>query len=99
MIKAAGPIGTQWLQQVLWKIWTENKIAEDWYKEIITTVYNKTERKQCGNYRGIMLLCQTFKIYKRILGNKMIKEIKGKLAEELYAFKEGRATTDLIFGT
>jgi hypothetical protein len=28
----------------------------------------------------------------------MMKEIKGKLAEELYAFRAGRAVTDLIFG-
>jgi hypothetical protein len=28
----------------------------------------------------------------------MIKETEGKLAEELYAFRVGRATTDLIFG-
>jgi hypothetical protein len=27
----------------------------------------------------------------------MILEMKGKLAEELYAFRKGRATTDLVF--
>jgi hypothetical protein len=36
--------------------------------------------------------------YKRILANKIIKEIKGKLAGELYEFRAGKATTDLIFG-
>jgi hypothetical protein len=39
-----------------------------------------------------------FKIYERILANKMTLEIEGKLAEELYAFRKGRATTDLFFG-
>jgi hypothetical protein len=34
----------------------------------------------------------------RVLTNKMIKEVKEKLAEELYACRRGRATTDLIFG-
>jgi hypothetical protein len=80
MIKAARPIGIQWLYQVLRIIWTENKIPEDWYKEIIIPIYEKGDRKQCGNYRGITLLCQTFKIYNRILKNKMIKETKGELA-------------------
>jgi hypothetical protein len=37
------------------------------------------------------------RFYKRILANKMIKEIKGKLAEALHAFRVGRATTDLVF--
>jgi hypothetical protein len=45
------------------------------------------------------MLCQTYKIYKRILANKIIKEIKGKLAKELYAFRADKATTDLISGT
>jgi hypothetical protein len=97
MIKAAGPIGTQWLYWVLRRIWTENNIPEDWYKGIIIPIYKKGGRKQCGNYRGTTLLCQTFKIYERILANQIIKEIKGQLAEELYAFRAGRATTDLIF--
>jgi hypothetical protein len=32
MRKAAGPIRTQWLFQVLWRIWTEHRIQEDSYK-------------------------------------------------------------------
>jgi hypothetical protein len=40
-----------------------------------------------------MLLCQTFEIYERILANRLIKEIKGRLEEELYIFRAGRATT------
>jgi hypothetical protein len=98
MKKAAGPIGTQWLYRVLRRIWAENRIPEDRYKGIIIPVHKKGDRKQCGNYGGIVLLCQTFKIYKRILANKMIKEIKRRLAEELYAFRAGRVNSDLIFG-
>jgi hypothetical protein len=69
--------------------------TKDWYKELS---YKKGKRKQCGNRTGITLLCQTFQIYKSILAKKIIKEIKGKLAEKLYAIRAGRATTDLIFG-
>jgi hypothetical protein len=35
---------------------------------------------------------------KSILANKMIKEINGKLEEELHAFRAGSMTRDLIFG-
>jgi hypothetical protein len=34
--------------------------------------------------------------YERILANKLTKEIDTKLEEEQYAFRGGRATTDLI---
>jgi hypothetical protein len=53
-------------------------MPEDCYKGIIVPIYKKGDRKQCGNYRGIMLLRQTFKIYKKLLVNKKIKEIKEK---------------------
>jgi hypothetical protein len=33
-----------------------------------------------------------------MLTNKIIKEMKRKLAKELYAFRAGRATAYLIFG-
>jgi hypothetical protein len=97
MIKATGPIGIQWLCQVLRRIWAENRIPEDWRTGLITPVY-KRNRKQCGNYGEITLLCQTFQIYERILANKMTKEIKGKKAEELHALRAGRVATHLIFG-
>jgi hypothetical protein len=57
--------------------------TEDWFKGIIVPIYKKGDRKQCGNYKGITKLCQTFKLYDRILANKMIREINRKLAEEL----------------
>jgi hypothetical protein len=60
-------------------------------------IYKKGDRKLCSNYRGITLLSQTFKLYERILTNKLTKEIYTKLEEEQYAFRGGRATTDLIF--
>jgi hypothetical protein len=43
------------------------------------------------------LLKQNMQIYERILANKLTKEIDTKLEEEQYAFRGGRATTDLIF--
>jgi hypothetical protein len=79
------------------KIWIQNRIPQNWYRGIIVPSYKKGDRKQCGNYRGITVLCQTFKIYERTLVNKMILKIKGKLVE-LYTFRNVRVTTDLIFG-
>jgi hypothetical protein len=45
-----------------------------------------------------MLLCHTFKTYERLPANKIMKEIKGKVAGELYTFRAGRARTDQVFG-
>jgi hypothetical protein len=45
MIKAAGPIGTQWLYWVLRRIWTENTIPDERYKGIIIPIYKKGDKK------------------------------------------------------
>jgi hypothetical protein len=56
MIKAARPIGTQWLYHVLKRIWTENKIPKDWYKRTIIPICKKIDRKKIWKYTGIMFL-------------------------------------------
>jgi hypothetical protein len=93
IMKAAGPIGTQWLYRVLKRIWTENKIPETGIKELSY----QSRRRETGNNVEIIKesYCQTFKICERILTNKVIREIKGKPAEELYVFRAGKTTTDL----
>jgi hypothetical protein len=45
MTKAEGPIGMQWLYQVLRKIRIENRIPEDWCRGIIVPIYKKGDRK------------------------------------------------------
>ena len=53
-----------------------------------TKVYKKGDRKICENYREITFLSQPFKINEWILNNKLNFEIKTKLDEEQYAFRE-----------
>jgi hypothetical protein len=92
MIKTVGPIGTQWLYQILRRIWTENIMSEDCYKGIIIPVYKKGDRRQCGNYSGITLLYQRLQIYGRALASKMIQEIRGnRTSRQIYVpWKHGR---------
>jgi hypothetical protein len=71
MITNAGPLGMQRLYRLVRKIWLENKIPGDWYKGIIVSIYKKEDRMIFNNCIGITLLSQTFKIYERILANKL----------------------------
>jgi hypothetical protein len=74
MVTNAGPLGMQWLYRSMRKIWLENKIPGDRYKGIIAPIYKKGDGKICNNYKEITLLSKTFKIYERILANKLTKE-------------------------
>lgn len=97
MIKAAGPIGLQWLYRLLRCIWTRKCVPEEWGKGIIIPIFKKGDRKLCENYRGITLTSQVAKIMERILERRMREKVEGQLEEEQHGFRPGRSTVDLIF--
>lgn len=97
MIKAAGPLGMQWLYRLLKCVWKHKCVPEDWKKGIIIPVFKKGDKKVCGNYRGITLISQVVKILERILERRMRRKIEEELQEEQYGFRSGRSTVDPIF--
>ena len=49
----------------------------------------------CGNYRGIKLMCHSMKLYQRVHENRL-RNI-GSLNEEQFGFVKGKSTIDAIF--
>jgi len=54
-------------------IWRKGTIPRDWRKSIIVPLYKRGEREKVENYRGISLLCSAYKIYAKILRNRLEK--------------------------
>ena len=67
MIKAAGPVGLQWLYRLFRCIWKEKLISSDCSKGVIIPIFKKGDKKICDNYRGITLMSQVAKVFERIL--------------------------------
>ena len=60
--------GTPWLHRVMGAIWRDKRILHDWLESILVTIFkNKGNIHKCGNYRGMKLLSQMMKCFKRIL--------------------------------
>ena len=51
--------------------------------------------KECENYRGIKLMSDSIKLWKRVIGAWIRKEVT--IAEQQFGFMPGRSTTDAIF--
>lgn len=49
------------------RVLREQLTTVDWQTEIITPIYKRADKKDCGNYRGITLLRISGKLYARIL--------------------------------
>ncbi|XP_011632013.1 uncharacterized protein LOC105423797 [Pogonomyrmex barbatus] len=87
------------LADLLTCIWKGGGIPEDWRKSIIATIYKKGDTEKMENYRGISLLCTTYKIYAEVLRKRLEDEVEhGTLVPESQGgFRKGRGTMDNIF--
>ena len=64
---------------------------------MIFPIFEKGDRKQCTNYRGISLLSFLGRVYAKCLERKCREIVKPKLNESQCGFRSGHSTTDQIF--
>jgi len=65
---------------------------------MIVTIYKrKGDRRECGNYRGISLLCTAGKVLAKIALLRLQEISERILPESQCGFRHGRSTADMIF--
>ena len=94
--KSLGRTGVNFLKEALHKITDEEKIPDIWRKSILIPIYkNKGDIVNCGNYRGIKLMCHSMKLYERVHENRLRNIVS--ISEKQFGFVKGQSTTDAIF--
>lgn len=96
-LKAAGEAGVDILHKLCTKIWDSETFPKDWGKAIITPIYKKKDKLDCGNYRGISLLSHSCKIMTLIMQRRIMKRTEEILSEAQAGFRPGRSTVDQLF--
>ncbi|EYB98976.1 hypothetical protein Y032_0126g1334 [Ancylostoma ceylanicum] len=67
-----------------------------WRESIVVPVFKKKgDALECGNYRGIKLICHTMKMFERLV-DKWLKEVV-EISNDQFGFVPGRSTIDPIF--
>jgi hypothetical protein len=87
MIKAAREIGTIWINLLIFNVWMQKEISQDWGKEIKVPIFKKGDRKACNNYRGVTLISQCAKLYEKIIEIRLKRGIENNLREEKWVFR------------
>ena len=94
--KSLGRTGVNFLKEALYNITDEEKIPDIWRKSILIPIYkNKGDIMNCGNDRGIKLICHCMKLYERMHENRLRNIVS--INEEQCGFVKGKSTTDDIF--
>ena len=94
--KSLGRTGVTFLKEALNKITDGEKIPDIWRKSILIPIYkNEGDAMNCGNYRGIKLMCHSMKLYERVHDDRLRNIVS--ISEEQFVFVKGKSTTDAVF--
>lgn len=63
----------------------------------VISLFKKGTRNNTGNYRGISLLNTVYKIYSKIINERLRKISESILIEEQAGFRKGRSCMDDVF--
>ncbi|XP_011637362.1 trichohyalin-like [Pogonomyrmex barbatus] len=79
------------------KIWKGEGIPQEWNNGLISPIYKRREKNEVTNYRGMTLMDTAYKIYAKVLNERLKKEIEKNLKEGQFGFREGRGTIDAVY--
>ena len=94
-LKNLGPNTHKWLLAMLNNCFTQNKIPTIWResKIILKSMKNSVTPK---NFRPISLLCHTYKLYERLILNRIVPTIEVHLIKEQAGFRPGKSCTSQL---
>ncbi|KAL4142816.1 hypothetical protein QTP88_005213 [Uroleucon formosanum] len=96
LIKYGGDDIYNFIYRICLRVWQEEKIPENWNEAIIIPLHKKGDKTECNNYRGISLLNSVYKIFSKVLLNRLIPYAEECLGEYQSGFRKGRSTIEQL---
>lgn len=97
VLKEAGTKAEEELYDLITEIWDKEEMPDAWNIGIITSIYKKGDKRDCSNYRGIMLLNIAYKVFSNILLSKLTMYTEQIIGEYQCGFRKTRSTVDQVF--
>jgi len=97
LIKAGGKTIRFEIHKLINSILNKEEFPEEWKEWIIVPIYEKGDKTDCSNYRGISLLPTTYKILSNILLSRLTPNSEEIIGDHQCGFLRNRSTFDHIF--
>ena len=95
-LKHLGPKAHKWLLTMLNICFMENKIPTIWKQSKNITILKPGKDSSIPNYLPISLLCHTYKLYERMILNRIAPAIEQHLIKEQAGFRSGISCTSQL---
>jgi hypothetical protein len=76
--------------------WNAGRTPEEWETTLVVNIFKMRDKSKCENYGGISLLPTAYKLYRKILKDKLQPIAENILGEEQHGFHKGRSTADAV---
>ena len=97
LLKANGNAVLMWLHAVLCFFSNQGIISTNWKRGLVVHLWKgKGDRQDCNNYRGVMLLSLTGKVFSRIILDRVCHHLLKHQCPEQLGFTQKRSVTDRI---
>jgi hypothetical protein len=97
LLKNSGPYLVDALQAVIQQAWTSETLPRSWSEGVLCPVYEKGDKLDCKNYRGICLLNVTYKVFAKTLYDRLLPHANAAVQHYQAGFQSGKSTTDQLF--
>ena len=84
------------LHSICQQISKTQQCPQDWKRSVFIPIPNKSNAKECSNYRTIALISHTSKVMLRILQARLQQYVNCELPDVQAGFRKGRGTRDQI---
>ena len=96
LLKYGGSGMVYLLEQLFRVVWHEEVVPKEWRERLIVNLFQKGDKEDPGNYRGITLLSVVGKVFCKILNNRLVEHLDRERAlhEGQAGFRKNRSCID-----